>query len=1462
MGDKQEHDWDGVPGRDCHPVLAEWFRDKFGHATDIQRSVWDPITSGRHVLLAAPTGSGKTLAGLLPCLNRIVRRRHGPEQREAGVRLLYVTPLKALNNDIYDHLLGFIRELELYGRRHEEKTGEPWTPIRTGVRTGDTTQSTRASMLRNPPDVLVTTPESLYILLASERARQTLRTVEQIIVDEIHDLAEDKRGMHLSVTLERLEHLCGRPVQRIGVSATLNPMERVAQYLGGWSGNGPDTTPDGALPGNRPVTIVQSAMAKTFDVSVTMTEVQSMPGRRSDIWTVIAGRLLELMQDSRSVLIFVNNRRLCERVTLHLNDMAGLEMARSHHGSVSREKRLETERALKSGELRCLVATSSLELGIDVGHVDLVIQIDSPLSAASGIQRIGRAGHSVGDVSRGVILARNRGQLAECAVLAREITARRIEAIRIPEGTIDVFCQQAAAMVAAQEWQLDELLAVVARSDSFRNVSRERMTEALRMLAGYYPHCRPLIEWDRESGTLRPLRQTSSAVLTGAGTIPQSSAYPVYHADSRVHIGELDEEYIHESRVGDVFQLGTASYRIASIKGDRIYASEVTGNAFSEIPFWRGDGLGRSFELSRKVGALLGELDERAGREAGSATASWLTAEYRLDRHAAEALVHYVDAQRSACAVPSDRKIVVEHYEDELKRHHLVIHTVFGRQTNRTWMLALQRWMETRVTTKISSTVRDNGIEFMFQDWDPAFERVWMSVGEDNLEELLGESIPSSPLFGVTFRHMAQTSLLLARGFSRIPLWQQRLRSERLLEESLPYAARFPLVQETMRVCLQETLEPERVRELFRSIRGGALEVEVKRSGYPSPFAAQFTWDFVNVLMYESDAVSKDIQYRLLSVSKELAGQFFEPSAFQSLMDAEEAQAWIDDGGSGNIPSADRLQRLLKRQGDLSLSEIRSRLGDDNPAEEALAELKRRGAIRDVKIGGERRWISSDEADTYRSFPEDPESASFVLRRYAERQIAFTAEQLRDRYAIGLAEAASWIGRWEEDGTIERSPFAGSEDEKLYTSRSAASRLLRFTIGQMRQRTEPVGQDRYCRLLLDLQFVTPGSRQSGGAGLREVIGKLQGVFLPVSHWESFVFPSRVPDYKKEMLDLLCASGEAVWFGRKEEGDKEGKVAFFLTESKELYAALASRPGPSAEPELLELLRGKGASFLTALSRDTGLAPSQLMEKLLSLAWEGRISNDQFAPIRMHGSSSGSRASARKGFQSGLGRWYAIAEEERVPEAGEAEKTVVAWIHHLLQSYGVITRDILARHLPGETDRLQDTIRKLEDWGMLAKGFWIEGIPYMQVSTTDTIDRLRQASGRRAGETLVLSSIDPANPYGALLKWPEEPAAGYARKPGNYLVFQGGRWVLWIENNGKRFITMVRGETGEAGGVDSGLLLETVRVMLKQSGLRKIVVDSWDGTAAPQAEAAETFRKIGAETDRSAFVLWPSSLRNG
>jgi ATP-dependent Lhr-like helicase len=1499
-----------------HPVLSAWFAQRFDRPTEVQALAWQQICAGRHTLIAAPTGSGKTLASLMPCLHGIAEeKQRGPSGDSApgkGVQVLYVTPLKALNNDIHHHLFDFLAELN----RVAAGLGLEWAPIRAGVRTGDTAQSTRASMLRNPPDLLVTTPESLYILMTSLKGREMLRTVRRVIVDEIHDLAADKRGVHLSLTLERLVELCGRSPQRIGVSATQKPLERVARFLGGWEEREGEMTA-------RPVEIVEAPMDKKFDLAVTMPAADITMKDRESAWTPILERIFQLIEGARTVLIFVNSRRLCERLTLRLNDYAGYEFARSHHGSVSREKRLEVERALKAGELRCLVATSSLELGIDVGQVDLVIQLDSPQSAAAGIQRIGRAGHAVGAASRGVILARSRGALPETAVLARLIAERDIEAIRVPRHCLDVLAQQIVAMVAADDWDVSALYGVVTRSDCYRGFPRERLAELLQVLSGYYPFVRPLIDWDPAGGVLKRRKNTLMTAVAGAGSIPQSSAYPVHHAESRVHLGELDEEFVHESRVGDVFQLGTSSWMIQSIRPDRIYVTEAR-NRMSEIPFWRGEAPGRSFELGRKIGAFVAELCRRLdGTERGAEPADdrrrtmrWLETEYRLDAPAAEQLVSLVGSQRARHAVPTDRRLVLEQFVDQDRQTHLILHNWFGRKFNRTWLMALERHFARTVPCRFYANAKDNGIEFVFPEWDPAWLQAVWQVTPDALEPLLQEAAPASPLFALAFRQLAETSLLISRGFSRVPAWRQRLRGVELLKQALPYAEHFPLFHEALRVCLTELLDVVHVREVLEQIRDGRIELIVEKNDIPSPWANQFLADYVNRQIYESDAPDQDLQLQLAGVSRELAGQLFGPEALRRTIATEvleEERERLETDAGLTLQRADDLLVLLKRRGDMTEAEI-GRLAGGN-AGAWLAELAERHRIASVDIGGERRWICGDERETYDiamnggapdadgGFAAAPTPAELsdgqgasacppsgdmdsgaagagglrqpaptramalrlILGRHIEHRVGFTEEELRSRYPFASAHLGQLMAAWKAEKTIEPAPFADGGDERnrldgknrLWISSNLSARLVRLSVAHRRQKAgQPVDAARYCSHLLFTHHLFPADRLQGSDGLRKVIGRLQGLFLPCSHWESVVFPARLNGYRKEDLDALCASGEVIWIGKRDEAGKEGKVAFFLSDNRELYAPFLQQAGGTRHPELLELLRNMGASFLSALCRETGRLPSELLADLLDLVWEGHVANDQFAPLR---NSLRSADSLRKA-GSGLGRWYALSTlgKGEVPP----EQSALAWSKHLLASIGLVTRDLVSLYAPFSWDTMFGVMKRLEEWGIATRGLFVETIENLQFSAMETLVALRQPAPSVGREVTVLSSVDPANPFGQIIPWPALKGAAFARKKGNDLVFCGGTWLFWLQNNGRAIYDMGGEAATERDAAErrQHALKEVFRILIRQRKLPKVAVDTWNGQRVANTPAAELLQQLGAERDRDSFVLWPSAIR--
>lgn len=1535
-----------------HPLLQEWFGAVFGEPTDVQRQAWASIAAGRHTLIAAPTGSGKTLAALLPCVNAALNEREAAGATKPagrGVRILYITPLKALNNDIQHHVVEFMEQLE----KLAAKTKMSWPGFRSAVRTGDTTPSQRAAMQRKPPELLVTTPESLFILLTSAQGRTMLRTVRHVIVDEIHDLAADKRGAHLSLSLERLERIVPAPVQRIGVSATIKPLERVARFLGGWSESDGAEGEAASHPldyASRPVHVIESRMSKRMEVRLTMPDLSQPVQSRESVWLPILQTMFALMEGCVSALVFVNSRRLCERLVLRINDHAGYELAGAHHGSMSKEKRLETERRLKAGELRCIVATSSLELGIDVGHIDLVLQIDSPLDAASAIQRIGRAGHGVGDVSRGVIVVRQRGALPESAVLGKMAAGREIDPIRMPERPLDVLSQQAVASIGSEDggMTVDELYRLALGSDIYRDLSKELLERMLQVLSGYYPFARPLLDWNRASGLLTKRGSTVAAAYTGAGTIPQSSAYPVHHVDTRTHLGELDEEFIHESRVGDVFLLGAHSWMIRRIDKDRVYVSE-TKNGFSEIPFWRNEGPGRTFELGARVGAFMRELAERLGlddndsrsrtrhwSEAGTgalklidetrrmSAADWLTTDYGMDGRAADELMALAAAQHAVSELPTDQRIVIEHYRDTANQTHVVLLSPFGRKVHRTWLLALQRQFELTLPYQLYGNAKDNGIEFVLPEWDSSWLQMIWQVTPANLEPLLSEAITGSPLLAIAFRRIAETSLLLSRSFARTPLWQKRLRSEELLREALPFAAEFPYLEEAIRECMNDYLDLERLKRLLASIQSGDIRVTVRETEFPSPLAAQFMADYVSMRIYEGDGLDASTQLALLQVSKEMAGELFGKDAVKRSV-SPEALAAEERRLAETKPAAtvEDVADLLKRRGDMSSGELVKRGGAE--ALRCVRLLEEQGRALRIRLGGDAdgeealRWIGSDEAEAYASFPHKPSSVALIAGRFAEQRISFTEPELCERYPfLTLEDARRIVDALLHDGKIRQSPFV-SDGERIWSSSKVALRLLRLTVQEARDKAKPLEADRWCGHVAMRQYALHGSRLNGDEGLLAVIGRMQGLFLPLSHWETLVFPARVSDYRKEALDRLCASGEIIWLGQRGESAKEGRIAFFLRSDSKLYAPYVSQAGADAadsteHPALLELLRRQGASFLTALSRSYGKSPSDTMNDLMALVWEGRASNDQFAPLRLHGSGKGADW-ARTG--SGFGRWYwtgtlaepddspasaasgeskqGVGEEpvvlHRAAEAAggaagaKAERYALPWIHLLLERYGIVTKELAAAATPFGWDELLPALNRLEEWGTLTRGVFIGGAMTMQFTTPEIAESLRSGgAGRNAEEPTVLSAADPANPYGLFIDWPAAQGRSFGRKPGSFVVLEDGRWTYWIENNGKKIYRLNEegvspapeekkgekrqsssgrrskaGVPGDGKAPDPERLKRILGTILRRQGLTKITVNQWNGVPVAESEQAAVLRSIGAERDRLSYVLWMSSL---
>src|SRR4051794_21986379 len=1041
------------------PRTREWFTQAFTGPTAAQEQAWPAIASGEHVLVSAPTGSGKTLAAFLYGLDRL-----SATEERGKTRLVYVSPLKALSYDIERNLRVPLRGIA------QGTAGEAGGLIKVAIRTGDTPQRDRAQMLREPPDVLITTPESLYLMLTS-RAREFLVDAEQVVVDEIHAVAATKRGAHLALTLERLEALAERPVQRIGLSATQNPLEEIGRFLVG--------------PG-RACRIVDTGVRKELDLKIHV-PVESMvepdqgenldplaggEATRKSIWPAIYPELLKLVEEHRSTIIFVNNRRGAERLAIRLNELAERDIARAHHGSLAREERLVVEEMLKAGELPCLVATSSLELGIDMGAVDLVLQVESPKSVSSGLQRIGRAGHSVGDVSKGRIFPKFRGDLLECAVVAKRMREAAIEPTVVPRNPLDVLSQHivGAAAVAEDGLSVDELYALVTRTYPYGELPRALFESVLDMLDGRYPSSdfadlRPRIVWDRLAGVIRPRKGARQLAITNAGTIPDRGLFAVTLPDGR-RVGELDEEMVYEARAGQTFLLGASTWRIEEIGRDRVVVTPAPGVP-GAVPFWKGDTVGRPKELGEAVGAF--------ARWAVDQPAEVLERDYDLDALAAKNLVEFLREQQAATrVVPSDRTIVVERFRDEIGDWRLCVLSPYGGRVHAAWGLALSARIREQFGLESDAIWSDDGIIVHLPDADEPPGADLVMVEPDELEDLVVTELSSSALFGARFRENAGRALLIPRAYpgKRTPLWQQRLKSQSLLEVARRYAD-FPIVLETYRECLRDVLDLPGLEELLRRLHRRDLSLVEVETPTASPFASSLLFDYVATYMYEGDTPNAERRAAALSLDRELLRELLGQEELRDLIDPaalESVEADLqhrsDRTRAGN---RDELADVLRRLGDLTVAEAGERVIAGLDAETMLLELAReRRAIR-VRMAGEERWIAADDAGLYRdalgvvppgglpeAFTADvPDALRRLTARYAATHGPFTTAELQGRYKV---DPSSALRELEAAGELVRGELRPGGSEREWCDPEVLRRLRRASLAVLRKEVEAVEQ--------------------------------------------------------------------------------------------------------------------------------------------------------------------------------------------------------------------------------------------------------------------------------------------------------------------------------------------------------------------------------------------------------------------
>jgi ATP-dependent helicase Lhr and Lhr-like helicase len=1260
-----------VPLSSFSPPVREWFERAFAAPTAAQSQAWPAIARGEHVLVSAPTGSGKTLAAFLWALDRLSR---DGVTGAGSTRVVYVSPLKALAYDIERNL-----RVPLRGIGAED--------VRVGIRTGDTPQRERAAMARNPPDILVTTPESLYLILTSQ-ARSMLTGVEAVIVDEIHAVAASKRGAHLALTLERLEAQAGRPVQRIGLSATQSPLEEIGRYLVG---------------PRRQVTIVDAGVRKQLDLRIEV-PVESMaepsgPSRadgvetdplepltggestRGSIWPAIYPELLRLVRQHTSTIVFVNNRRSAERVALRLNELAASspegegkedgDVARAHHGSLAREERTKVEELLKAGQLPCLVATSSLELGIDMGAVDLVLQIESPKSVARGLQRIGRAGHGVDQVSVGRIFPKFRGDLLECAVVARRMHEGLIEPTVVPRNALDVLAQQIVAIAVAAEpttgkqaldggvaedrgVAIDELYALVTSTYSYSTLSRALFENVLDMLDGRYPskefgELRARIVWDRLGGSIRPRKGSRQLAIANAGTIPDRGLYAVTLPDGR-RVGELDEEMVYEARPGQAFLLGASSWRIEEITRDRVIVTPAPG-APGAVPFWKGDSVGRPKELGEAIGAF--------SRWAVEQQPETLQRDYDLDERAARNLIAYLREQQSATRVlPSECTIVLERFRDEIGDWRLCILSPYGGRVHAAWGLALSARIRERFGLEADIISSDDGIVMHLPEFDADDDQAqggWESISElvllepHEVEEVITCELASSALFGARFRENAARALLIPRAYPgrRTPLWQQRLKAQNLLEVARRYED-FPIVLETYRECLKDVLDVPGLQELLRGLSTREISLVEVETQSASPFASSLLFDFLATYMYEGDTPNAERRAAALSLDRDLLRELLGQEELRELLDPRALERVGDElqhrSEMTRATDRDSLHDVLRHVGDLTAEEVAQRVFDGVDARALLAELERqRRAVR-LRVGGQERYIAADEAGLYRDalgavppggLPEAflvdvPDALRQLVARWARVRGPFTTDELFVRYRIDTSavlrelERAGELVRGElrpgrrPDGTALDHPI----DQREWCNVEVLRRLRRASLAALRKEIEPADQRRLAAFLPAWQGID--RHPTAGAGierLREVLVPLQGLALPVEIWERDVLARRTGAYSQSWLDSLCASGEIVWVGAGPLA-RSGRVAIYFREDAPAIgppAATASARGaepPSAhEHQLLRARLAAGPSFFTDLLAELDAPAEALREALWDLVWAGEVTNDAWAPLR-------------------------------------------------------------------------------------------------------------------------------------------------------------------------------------------------------------------------------------------------------
>ena len=1430
-----------------HPCTRAWIAEAFAAPTRVQVESWPILCRGNSGLMLAPTGSGKTLAAFLASLDHLLFHE---QSTEPGVKVIYLSPLKALGVDVDRNLRAPLAGISSVAARE----GVSHHEISVAIRSGDTESRERARMVKSPPDILITTPESLFLLLTS-KARSMLQNVQTVIIDEIHTMVASKRGAHLFLSLERLESLREQhdpnatPLQRIGLSATQRPLDEVARLLGGYHSPAVDQQPQ-----LRPVAVIDASEKRPFELSVCMplgdqvelsADEFNVVGNAAtspvpaSIWPAIYPKLVDLIRAHRSTMVFVNSRRLAERLAAAINDTAEEDLARAHHGSMSKDTRADVEDQLKRGDLRALIATSSMELGIDMGAVDLVIQVEAPPSIASALQRIGRAGHSVGEISKGVVFPKYRGDLLAAAAAARQMVAGAVEASAYPRNPLDVLAQQIVAMVAMDDWDVEPLYQLVRQAAPFTDLPRSSFDEVLNLLSGRYPSddfagLKPRLTWDRINNRLTARRAAQRTAILNAGTIPDRGLYGVFliaGGESKSRVGELDEEMVFELQAGEVFRLGASMWRTLEITRDQVLVEPAPGEQ-GKMPFWRGDGLGRPLEFGRAIGALTRELSRASRADAQRL----LMHEHSLEPEAADILYDYVrDQFEAAGEVPSDESILVECFIDEVGDWRVVLQSPFGARVHAPWAMTVAARLRERFA-EIDVVWSDDGIVFRLPESDAAPEADWFFPDRESLEEDVVRALTDTSMFAARFRENAARALLLPRRFpgQRTPLWLQRRKSADLMSAASRYP-KFPMILETYRECLREVFDLGGLNEVLDELSDRRIRVHHLVSDTASPFAQTVLFDFTASFIYDADAPLAERRAQVLSLDHAQLKELLGSADYRELLDADAIAAVTLKRQMLEEPylkDADDIHDALLALGDLGVDDIVARavpeIKDQAPA--LVKELLQTRRAVEVRIASKPRLIAVEDAARFRDalgtvlplgLPAAllaPSEAPLkdLVSRYVRTHGPFLPNDVARHFGVGIDVIHGALQELARTGRVLEGGFTPGGTQREWIDAEVLKQIKRRSLAGWRQQIEAVEHRQFAAFLADWQYISKPRR--GIEGLYDVIEQLQGAPVSASVLETEILPARVDGYRVGQIDELFVSGELIWRGLESVGSSDGRIAIYLTEN---YPLLAPPPEPivgELAQRVFDYLQKNRAPFFEDIVEGVGGFPNDVLEALWDLVWSGNVSNDSFTPLRARLATSDKSTRGRRGrlrqrsrrtarLPGSEGRWSLL--ERSTWEEPTPTECRTAQVQQLLERYGIMVKEALSREgVDGGFAGIYPVLKAMEEAGRIRRGYFVEGLGASQFAVPGAEDRLRNWGSSSGGNTsdntrdktgdiaapLLLAATDPANPYGALLPWPKPETAGEskrcARTAGAKVILFRGDLIGFISKSGDQLTTFL------------------------------------------------------------------------